>query len=157
VADVDRVDRARVRFRSTEGGENPYTVHELQQTMNDLVGIIRRDDEMELALEAAGRGAAETWWRHGLQPRLAPALDLRNMLLVSSACRARSSAREPRRPHPRRLPGDGSDWRTRVWPARLARTRRGGPPGQVPMRPDLLELFERRARSTYEASPAGSA
>ena len=27
----------------TEGGENPYTVHhELQQTMNDLVGIIRK-------------------------------------------------------------------------------------------------------------------
>src|SRR5512138_408132 len=32
--------------------ENPYTLHqELQQTMNDLVGIIRREGEMEQALE----------------------------------------------------------------------------------------------------------
>ena len=30
-----------------EGGENPYTVHQdLQQMMNDLVGIIRRADEV---------------------------------------------------------------------------------------------------------------
>src|SRR5581483_9655604 len=33
------------------GAENPYTLHqELQQTMNDLVGIIRRDSEMREAL-----------------------------------------------------------------------------------------------------------
>src|SRR6201999_643917 len=33
-------------------GENPYLLHqELQQTMNDLVGIIRRAEEMELALK----------------------------------------------------------------------------------------------------------
>lgn len=32
--------------------ENPYTLHqELQQTMNDLVGIIRREGEMEQALQ----------------------------------------------------------------------------------------------------------
>ena len=35
-----------------EGGENPYTVqHDLQQTMHDLVGIIRTAPEMEQALE----------------------------------------------------------------------------------------------------------
>ena len=39
-----------------EGGENPYTLHqELQQTMNDLVGIIRTADEIEQALERARR------------------------------------------------------------------------------------------------------
>src|ERR1700729_3460768 len=33
------------------GGENPYTVHaEVQQTMSDLVGIIRREDEIKTAL-----------------------------------------------------------------------------------------------------------
>src|SRR5438876_11010164 len=33
------------------GGENPYTVHhEIQQTMSDLVGIIRKKDEIETAL-----------------------------------------------------------------------------------------------------------
>src|SRR6516162_899008 len=34
-----------------DGGENPYTVHaEIQQTMSDLVGIIRREDEIKAAL-----------------------------------------------------------------------------------------------------------
>ena len=33
------------------GGENPYTVHaEVQQTMSDLVGIIRKEDEIKSAL-----------------------------------------------------------------------------------------------------------
>ena len=50
------------------GGENPYTVHaELQQTMSNLVGIIRREDEIKTALdrarEAAGAG------RGGQRPR----------------------------------------------------------------------------------------
>src|SRR5690242_12225688 len=34
-----------------ETGENPYTVHsDMQQTMSDLVGIIRREDEIKKAL-----------------------------------------------------------------------------------------------------------
>src|SRR6202034_1756889 len=39
-----------------EVGENPYTVHaELQQTMNDLAGLIRRESELKQALkELAG-------------------------------------------------------------------------------------------------------
>jgi succinate dehydrogenase / fumarate reductase flavoprotein subunit len=55
VADVDAaVDRALLPFSSsTDGGENPFVVQlELQKTMNDLVGIIRKADEMELALKA---------------------------------------------------------------------------------------------------------
>ena len=33
--------------RATEGGENPFVVHlELQKTMHELVGIIRKEDEM---------------------------------------------------------------------------------------------------------------
>src|SRR5207253_637949 len=33
------------------GGENPYTVHaEVQQTMSDLVGIIRREEEIKTAV-----------------------------------------------------------------------------------------------------------
>lgn len=39
-------------FHAAEGAENPYTLHqELQTTMNDLVGIIRRAGEMAEALE----------------------------------------------------------------------------------------------------------
>ena len=51
-----------------EGGENPYTIqHDLQQSMNDLVGIIRTADELEQSLErdrgAQGAGAARWSWR----------------------------------------------------------------------------------------------
>src|SRR3712207_6066567 len=36
-----------------EGGENPYTIqHDLQQSMNDLVGIIRTAPELEESLAA---------------------------------------------------------------------------------------------------------
>ena len=48
-----RVDRALLPFSSaTDGGENPFVVQlELQKTMHDLVGIIRKADEMEMALK----------------------------------------------------------------------------------------------------------
>ena len=37
-------------------GENPYTLHrELQQLMNDLVGIIRKEEEVQRALERSMR------------------------------------------------------------------------------------------------------
>ena len=35
-----------------EGGENPYTIHrDLQETMNELVGIIRNESEVQQALD----------------------------------------------------------------------------------------------------------
>ena len=71
------------------GGENPYTVHAgVQQTMSDLVGIIRREDEIKAALgeleklreraekvSAAGGTAYNPGWHL--------ALDLRNILLIA--------------------------------------------------------------------------
>ncbi|MCX5423381.1 fumarate reductase/succinate dehydrogenase flavoprotein subunit [Streptomyces sp. NBC_00078] len=76
--------------------ENPYTLHqELQQTMNDLVGIIRREAEMEQALEKladlrvrARRAGVEG--HRQFNPGWHLALDLRNMLLVSE-CVARAA------------------------------------------------------------------
>ncbi len=52
-AEVDGRRRpARWRRSSVEGGENPYTIQQdLQQTMNDLVGIIRTAAELEQSLE----------------------------------------------------------------------------------------------------------
>lgn len=76
--------------------ENPYALHqELQQTMNDLVGIIRREGEMAEAL-ARLVGLGERARRAGVEghrqfnPGWHLALDLRNMLLVSE-CVARAA------------------------------------------------------------------
>ncbi|MEU5317183.1 fumarate reductase/succinate dehydrogenase flavoprotein subunit [Streptomyces sp. NPDC021056] len=76
--------------------ENPYTLHqELQQAMNDLVGIIRREPEMKQALEKlaelrvrARRAGVEG--HRQFNPGWHLALDLRNMLLVSE-CVARAA------------------------------------------------------------------
>jgi succinate dehydrogenase / fumarate reductase, flavoprotein subunit len=69
--------------------ENPYTLHqELQQAMNDLVGIIRREAEVQEALqrlqgfkERASRVQVEG--HRQFNPGWHLALDLRNMLLIS--------------------------------------------------------------------------
>ena len=67
-------------FEAGRGGrdENPYTLHqELQQTMNDLVGIIRRGrrDRGGAAAARGPQGARASRRRRGappVQPRLAP-------------------------------------------------------------------------------------
>ena len=97
-----------------EGGENPYTVqHDLQQTMHDLVGIIRTAPEMEQALEriAALKERVANLSVEGhrqYNPGWHLALDLPHMLRrqrVHRPGRARAGG-EPGRAHPRRLPGD---------------------------------------------------
>jgi succinate dehydrogenase / fumarate reductase flavoprotein subunit len=69
--------------------ENPYTLHqELQQSMNDLVGIIRREGEIEEALQRLQgfkeRAAhVQVEGHRQFNPGWHLALDLRNMLLIS--------------------------------------------------------------------------
>ncbi|MFE4534242.1 fumarate reductase/succinate dehydrogenase flavoprotein subunit [Streptomyces scopuliridis] len=156
--------------------ENPYTLHqELQQTMNDLVGIIRREQEMEQALEKlaelrvrAGRAGVEG--HRQFNPGWHLALDLRNMLLVSECvARAALERTESRGGHTREdWPGMDSDWRrinlycrltgTEEVPAtgptatgptagRIALTRRT----TEPIRPDLLALFDKEELVKYLA------
>jgi succinate dehydrogenase / fumarate reductase flavoprotein subunit len=78
-------------FRAGEAQENPYTIHqELQETMQDLVGIIRVEGELKEALERIARleaRAAKVSVEGNRQynPGWHLALDLRNMLLVSRA------------------------------------------------------------------------
>ncbi|MBA0051385.1 fumarate reductase/succinate dehydrogenase flavoprotein subunit [Streptomyces sp. AJS327] len=106
----------------TEGGgprENPYSVHqELQQTMNDLVGIIRREEEMSQALErlAALRERAARAGVEGhrqFNPGWHLAIDLRNMLLVSECvARAALNRTESRGGHTRDdYPAMDREWR----------------------------------------------
>jgi succinate dehydrogenase / fumarate reductase flavoprotein subunit len=87
-------------------GENPFVVqHELQAMMQDLVGIVRREEEMQQALvklealkaRAAGVGVVghreyNSGWH--------TAIDLRNLLIVSEAItRAAIERKESRGGH----------------------------------------------------------
>ncbi|MFG2411873.1 fumarate reductase/succinate dehydrogenase flavoprotein subunit [Streptomyces goshikiensis] len=155
-------------FHADEGAENPYTLHqELQTTMNDLVGIIRRAGEMAEALErlAALRVRAARAGVEGhrqFNPGWHLALDLRNMLLVSECvARAALERTESRGGHTREdCPSMERDWRPvnllcrPVDPApadpaadriALVRTR------TEPIRPDLLALFEKDELVKYLA------
>ncbi len=73
------------------GGENPFTIqHDLQETMQNLVGIVRMEDEMARALEeiqklkarAANVGAPGN---REYNPGWHTALDLPNLLTISEA------------------------------------------------------------------------
>ncbi|MEU2713633.1 fumarate reductase/succinate dehydrogenase flavoprotein subunit [Streptomyces sp. NPDC007205] len=152
--------------------ENPYTLHqELQQTMNDLVGIIRREGEMEQALHKlaelrvrARRAGVEG--HRQFNPGWHLALDLRNMLLVSECvARAALERTESRGGHTREdHPTMDRAWRNVNLLCALADPTGGLAAtdpgrGQVrltrettePIRPDLLALFEKEELVKYLA------
>ncbi|MBQ0972086.1 fumarate reductase/succinate dehydrogenase flavoprotein subunit [Streptomyces griseoincarnatus] len=178
-AQVDAAAAEALRPFSAEGGEpadgppeNPYTLHqELQQTMNDLVGIIRREHEMRQALEklaelrARARRAGVEGHRQ-FNPGWHLALDLRNMLLVSECvARAALERTESRGGHTR----EDHAVMDRAWrnvnllcsltdpSGGLAAT--DAVRGQItltrettdPIRPDLLALFEKDELVKYLA------
>ncbi|MEU2829056.1 fumarate reductase/succinate dehydrogenase flavoprotein subunit [Streptomyces lavendulae] len=155
-------------FHAAEGAENPYTLHqELQTTMNDLVGIIRREAEMAEALErlAALRVRAARAGVEGhrqFNPGWHLALDLRNMLLVSECvARAALERTESRGGHTREdRPAMEREWR----PVNLLCRPVDPPPADPaadrialvrtrtePIRPDLLALFEKEELAKYLA------
>ena len=86
-----------------EGGENPYTIQQdLQQSMNDLVGIIRTGEELTKSLAEIERfkDRAKTMVVEGhrqYNPGWHLAIDLRNMLIVSEAIAKAALAREESR------------------------------------------------------------
>ncbi|WP_158888759.1 fumarate reductase/succinate dehydrogenase flavoprotein subunit [Amycolatopsis anabasis] len=148
---VDSAAKAALAPFERDAAENPYSVHhELQQTMNDLVGIIRKSEEMEQALERLGdlkeRAAVVGVEGHRqFNPGWHLALDLRNMLLVSE-CVARAALQrtESRGGHTRDdFPKMDAKWRNTL----LVCAADGDgvsvtPKEQTPLRQDLLELFE---------------
>ncbi|GLZ34231.1 succinate dehydrogenase flavoprotein subunit [Lentzea sp. NBRC 105346] len=141
-----------------EGGENPYTLHmELQQSMNDLVGIIRRESEMQEALERLEKlkERAQSLSVEGhrqFNPGWHLALDLRNMLLVSE-CVARAALlrTESRGGHTRDdAPAMSADWRRKLLVCSLDGTRVNvEEQAQIPIRKDLLDLFDRAELEKY--------
>jgi succinate dehydrogenase / fumarate reductase, flavoprotein subunit len=134
------------------GGENPYTVHaEVQQTMSDLVGIIRREDEIKTAvaeLEKLRERAAKVSAPGGsaYNPGWHLALDLRNILLIAECvAQAALERQESRGGHTRDdYPGMSPEWRKVNLICSLCDgdgvSLRQQP--MEPMRRDLLELFD---------------
>ncbi|NJC69537.1 fumarate reductase/succinate dehydrogenase flavoprotein subunit [Planosporangium thailandense] len=141
-----------------EGGESPYALQsELQQTMNDLVGIIRRRSELEESLarladlkeriKKVGVGGGRRY-----NPGWHLALDLRNMVIVSE-CTAKAALEreESRGGHTREdFPKMDPSWRR----VNLVCSLRGEDVQlerkPLPkMRPELMELFDRAELSKY--------
>ena len=100
------------------GGENPYTIHaELQETMNELVGIIRTESEVSQALKQIEEfkirvKALTVQGERRYNPGWHLALDLPNMLRVSEAiARAALERQESRGGHTRDdFPGPSDEW-----------------------------------------------
>ncbi len=161
-AAVDAAAQSALAPFTDEGGENPYSVHqELQQTMNDLVGIIRRADEIEQALKRLGElraraGRVTVEGHRQFNPGWHLAIDLRRMLLVSE-CVARAALlrEESRGGHTRDdFPGMNPQWRQRNLICRLDTEGEGGPvrvdQQPLPTMPvELLSLFDRGELSKY--------
>ena len=133
------------------GGENPYTVHaEVQQTMSDLVGIIRREDEIKSALaelEKLRARAAHVSAEGGsaYNPGWHLALDLRNIMLIADCvAQAALERQESRGGHTRDdFPGMNPEWRKvnlicTLDGDRVTLTRQPLPA----MRDDLIALFD---------------
>ncbi|MBO8187500.1 fumarate reductase/succinate dehydrogenase flavoprotein subunit [Streptomyces spirodelae] len=155
--------------------ENPYTVHqELQRSMNDLVGIIRREEEMSEALERLAElreraRRAKVEGHRQFNPGWHLALDLRNMLLVSECvARAALNRTESRGGHTRDdFPEMDREWRRANLVCTLAAAEgaagaaggdaEAGRAGRIalrrrempPIRKDLLELFEKEELIKY--------
>jgi succinate dehydrogenase / fumarate reductase flavoprotein subunit len=118
-ADVAAAQAEAVAPLERAGGENPYTVHaEVQQTMSDLVGIIRREDEIKSALaelEKLRARAAHVSAEGGsaYNPGWHLALDLRNIVLIADCvAQAALERQESRGGHTRDdFPGMNPEWR----------------------------------------------
>jgi succinate dehydrogenase / fumarate reductase flavoprotein subunit len=104
---VDAAVRAALApFDRTDSAESPYAVqHDLQKMMQDLVGIVRRHDELERALEGLDRlrhraARVRVDGHRQYNPGWHTALALLNMLVVSEAItRAALARRESRGAH----------------------------------------------------------
>jgi succinate dehydrogenase / fumarate reductase flavoprotein subunit len=157
--DLDAATEFALAPLSRDGGENPYALqHDLQEIMGTLVGIIRRESELEQAItdlaalkDRVFKVGATGGRRYN--PGWHLALDLRNMLIVSE-CTAKAALerQESRGGHTREdFPKMDADWRRLNLVCSLA------PSGEVSltrqpvptMRKDLLDLFDRSELTKY--------
>ena len=138
-------------FEHEGGSENPYTIQQdLQQAMNDLVGIIRTAPELERSLEEIERlkERAQHLVVEGhrqYNPGWHLALDLRNMLIVSECiAKAALERQESRGGHTRDdFPGPSEEWGSKNLVLRLddAGTGVDLTHQPLPVMPDELKSF----------------
>ncbi len=101
--DVKAASHSALAPFEVDGGENPYTIQQdLQQSMNDLVGIIRTGEELDQSLKEieAFKERAKAMVVEGhrqYNPGWHLSIDLRNMLIVSEAIAKAALAREESR------------------------------------------------------------
>jgi succinate dehydrogenase / fumarate reductase flavoprotein subunit len=140
-------------------GDSAYDIHnELQQCMNDLVGIIRKAGEIEDALERLGKlkerakDVSATGGR-AFNPGWHLALDLRNMLAVCECIAKAALLREESRGGHTRddFPAMSAEWRKVNLICSLTGSNDVEVTKQpmVPMRPDLIALFEKDELKKY--------
>ncbi|ULE34528.1 fumarate reductase/succinate dehydrogenase flavoprotein subunit [Mycobacterium sp. IDR2000157661] len=147
------------RATNGEAAENPYTLQlDLQDTMNSLVGIIRKAEEVQEALDKLTE-LRDRYKRVQIEggrefnPGWHLAIDLRNMILVSECiAKAALERTESRGGHTRDdYPSMESSWRKTLLVCRASHDEGGDPivpdiaitkQDQVPMRDDLLELID---------------
>jgi succinate dehydrogenase / fumarate reductase flavoprotein subunit len=161
VADEGEIEAARAEALAPlqrPDGENPYTVHaDVQDTMSNLVGIIRTETEIKKALAeldtlgvraedaaAAGGSAYNPGWHLSL--------DLRNIMLMARCVASAALERqESRGGHTRDdYPGMRPEWRKvnlvcTLEGSEIKITRQPVPP----MRDDLIALFDRAELKKY--------
>jgi succinate dehydrogenase / fumarate reductase flavoprotein subunit len=120
-ADVQAAQASALAPFAVEGGENSYTIQsDLQQSMNDLVGIIRTGPELEQSLAEieAFKVRAKSMKVEGhrqYNPGWHLAIDLRNMLIVGECIAKAALAREESRGGHTRddFPGPNAEWGTK--------------------------------------------
>ena len=141
-----------------DGGENPYTIQaDLQQLMNDLVGIIRTGSEMREALDRldglkARAAKVQVTGGRAYNPGWHLALDLNNLIIVSeSIARSALLREESRGGHTRDdYPEMSATWRQVNIICRLDGDSVVATKQDLPwMRDELLALFESSELSKY--------
>jgi succinate dehydrogenase / fumarate reductase flavoprotein subunit len=151
-SEVDAAAKDMLSHFDREGGENPYTIQqELQESMQNLVGIIRTGSDLEKAVVSiqALKERAQNVSVEGNQqynPGWHLAMDLRSLLTVSEAtAKAALERQESRGAHTRDdHPGPSDEW------GKVNVIVRQGPDGaavisreSLPEMPDdLKKLFE---------------
>jgi len=154
MAEVDAAAAEMLGYFERDGGENPYTIQkELQDSMHNLVGIIRNEPELREAQahieqyrERSTRTSVEGHRQYN--PGWHLAMDLKNMLICSEACtKAADTRKESRGGHTRDdYPETLADW------GKVNVVIRKGKDGEMqvvtedlPVMPaELAELFEEK-------------